>query len=132
MPAPGSADVADDDPVVAAVVEGLEASEVTFALLFGTRATGQATEHSDVDVAVWSHKPIDLWELQGSLPDGVDLVDLRHAPDGLTGRISITGKILIDRDPPARVRWLADTRKRYLDEAPRRARFRRDFADAHG
>ena len=32
----------------------------------------------------------------------------------------------------ARIRWQADTRKRYLDEAIRREQFRRDFVRAHG
>ena len=38
------------------------------------------------------------------------------------------GVLLFDDDPPARVHWQADTRKRYLDEKPRRERADSDFA----
>jgi predicted nucleotidyltransferase len=105
---------------------------VRFALLFGSHADGTAAAGSDVDLAVWSELPLDLWALAGSLPDVVDLVDLRHAPEGLAGRIALTGRVVLDDDPVRRVRWVADTRKRYLDEAFRRERFRRDFVRAHG
>jgi hypothetical protein len=44
----------------------------------------------------------------------------------------MTGVVVLDDDPSARIRWQADTRKRHLDEAFRRERFRRDFVQAHG
>jgi predicted nucleotidyltransferase len=105
---------------------------VRFALVFGSHADGTAAEASDVDLAVWAESPIDLWALAGALPDIVDLVDLRRAPEGLAGRIALTGRVVLDDDPVRRVRWVADTRKRHLDEAFRRDRFRRDFVRAHG
>lgn len=105
---------------------------VVFALLFGSHVSGHVRETSDVDLAVWSPSPIDLWGLRAALPDEVDLLDLTTAPDGLTGRVAMTGVVVLDDDPPVRIRWQADTRKRHLDEAFRRERFRRDFARAHG
>jgi predicted nucleotidyltransferase len=104
---------------------------VVFALLFGSHATGQAIEGSDVDVAVWAGKPVDTWALRGALPAEVDLVDLAGAPDGLAGRIALTGLVVLDDDPRARIRWQADSRKRHLDEAFRRDQFRADFVAAH-
>ncbi len=62
----------------------------------------------------------------------IDLVDLRRAPEWLAGRIAVTGELVLDDDPVRRVRWQAETRKRYLDEAPRREAFRRGFVRAHG
>jgi hypothetical protein len=60
------------------------------------------------------------------LPIGVDLVVLDSAPLWLAGRIAQEGRVLFDDDPPARVRWQADTRLRYLDEIPAiRERYRR-------
>jgi uncharacterized protein len=94
---------------------------VGFALVFGSHAGGTAIDGSDVDLAVWAEQPLDLWSLSGSLPDVVDLVDLRQAPEGLAGRIALHGRVVLDDDPVRRVRWVADTRKRYLDEAFRRA-----------
>lgn len=114
-----------------AVRRTLRAHGVGFALLFGSHASGTARPGSDVDVAVWSDQPIDRWRLDGALPDAVDLLDLTSAPDGLVGRVAMTGLVVLDDDPPARVRWQADRRKRYLDEAFRRRQFRRDFVRAH-
>jgi hypothetical protein len=50
----------------------------------------------------------------------------------LAGRVAMTGVVVLDDDPSARIRWQADTRKRHLDEAFSRERFRRDFVQAHG
>jgi predicted nucleotidyltransferase len=105
---------------------------VRFALVHGSQASGTAGPASDVDLGVWAETPVDLWALAGDLPEVVDLVDLRRAPEGLAGRIALTGVVVLDDDPAGRVRWQADTRKRYLDEAPRREAFRRDFVRAHG
>lgn len=105
---------------------------VAFALVFGSWARGEATSGSDVDVAVWGREPLDLWALAGALPSSLDLLDLRTAPEGLTGRVALTGVLVLDDDPAARVRWQADTRKRHLDEEPRRRQFGRDFVAAHG
>jgi predicted nucleotidyltransferase len=105
---------------------------VGFALVFGSHATGHAHEGSDVDLAVWAPGPIDDWRLRGALGEVVDLLDLTGAPDGLAGRVAMTGVVVLDDDPPRRIRWQADTRKRHLDEAFRRDRFRRDFVASHG
>ena len=105
---------------------------VRFALIFGSHAEGTARQGSDVDLAVWADEDCDEWALRGELPDTVDLVDLRRAPEGLAGRIALTGQVILDDDAVQRVRWQADTRKRYLDEAFRREQFRRDFTRAHG
>lgn len=110
----------------------LEQTGVDFALLFGSHADGTARADSDVDVAFWGPAGVDEWDLRKRLPGAVDLVDLRRAPEYLAGRIAMTGIVIVDADPAARVRWQAETRKRYLDEEFRRRQFRRDFARAHG
>ncbi|MDN5860805.1 MAG: nucleotidyltransferase domain-containing protein [Pseudonocardia sp.] len=115
-----------------AVVRTLRAHGVVFALVFGSHATGTARPESDVDLAVWPGGDLDEWRLDGELPDVVDLLDLRSAPEGLAGRVALTGVVVLDDDPPARIRWQADTRKRHLDEAYRRDRFLADFVRAHG
>lgn len=123
----------EDLPIdVAAVRDVLRGHGVVFALLFGSRAEGRARGDSDVDLGVWAPGELDEWRLRGELGDTVDLLDLRRAPDGLAGRVAMTGLVLLDDDPPTRIRWQADTRKRHLDELPRRERFRQDFARSHG
>lgn len=126
-------DVPVDVPVdLAAVREVLRDHGVVFALVFGSHAEGRARPDSDVDLAVWAPGGLDEWRLRGELGDAVDLLDLRRAADGLAGRVAMTGVVLLDDDPPTRIRWVADTRKRHLDELPRRERFRADFVRAHG
>lgn len=105
---------------------------VAFALVFGSVAEGRATDRSDIDLAVWGPTRIDRWKLAADLPATIDLTLVDEAPDWLAGRIAMTGVVVLDDDPAARVRWQAQTRKRYLDEAPRRQAFQRDFARAHG
>lgn len=114
-----------------AVRRTLRAHGVVFALLFGSHATGPGHIGSDVDLAVWAHDTVDEWQLVGALPDAVDLLDLAHAPEALVGRVAVTGLVVLDDDPPTRIRWQAAARKRYLDEAGRRRRFRQDFVRAH-
>lgn len=105
---------------------------VVFALVFGSYASGSEHDGSDVDLAGWAEEPIDDWALRGSLPDVVDFLDLTRAPEGLAGRVAMTGVVILDDDPSRRIRWQADTRKRFLDESFRRDRFRQDFVRAHG
>lgn len=117
-------------------IDGLRAvlrdHDITFALVFGSHADGTANGQSDVDLGVWSATSFDRWGLEGDLPDDIDLVDLSRAPEGLAGRVAMTGVVVLDDDPATRIRWQADTRKRHLDESFRRDRFRRDFVRAHG
>lgn len=105
---------------------------IAFAVVFGSHSEGRARAESDVDLAVWSPGTIDEWRLRSELPEPIDLVNIHGAPEGLAGRIALTGVVVLDDDPPRRIRWQAQTRKRYLDEAGRRERFRRDFVAAHG
>ena len=66
-------------------------------MLHGSRVAGTHRPDSDLDVAAW-------W----------------------AGRIALHGVMLHDDDPPARVRWVATTRKIYSDEQPRMLRSHRD------
>jgi hypothetical protein len=112
-----------------AVTAVLREAGASFALVFGSRARGDARPDSDLDVAAWwpGESPAP-WKV--SLPDGVDLVVLGGAPLELAGRIALDGQILFDDDPPARVRWVANTRKIWLDERPRFERAHREFLEA--
>jgi len=101
-----------------AVIEALRQADARFAFVHGSRAEGSpARPDSDLDVgAWWAGSPPAAWEVP--LPAYVDLVVLNDAPLWLAGRIAQYGVLLFDDDPPARVRWQADTRLQYLDEIP--------------
>ena len=100
-----------------AVVAGLRTSGAKFAFVHGSRATGNAWPHSDLDVGAWWGGAAPApWDV--SLPPHVDLVVLDDAPLWLAGRIALHGRLLFDDAPPERVAWQADTRLIYLDELP--------------
>jgi uncharacterized protein len=111
------------------VVERLRAAGAAFALLFGSRARGDHRPDSDLDVGAWSPTaPPNSWEVD--LPAAVDPVVLNTVPLELAGRIALEGEILFDDDPPARVEWVATTRKIWLDERYRFERAHREFREA--
>lgn len=118
-----------DAALLAEVAAALRAADARFALLHGSRVSGGARPDSDVDVAAWWEGPAPA-SFEVDLPTGVDLVVLNAAPLELAGRIAVHGQLLYDDDPPARVRWVATTRKIYSDELPRIQRSHREFAQA--
>ncbi len=114
----------------AAIIARLRAAGASFALLFGSRARGDNRDHSDVDIAAWwPADPPNSWDVL--LPDFVDLVVLSHSiPLELAGRIALEGVVLFEDVPSERVRWVAETRKIWLDERPRFERAHREFLEA--
>ncbi|MEV1294378.1 nucleotidyltransferase domain-containing protein [Pseudonocardia sp. NPDC049635] len=113
-----------------AAVAALRSAGARFALVHGSRAPGGSPRPgSDLDVAAWwAADPPAPFEVD--LPAGVDLLVLNDAPLELAGRVALHGRLLFDDDPPARVRWVATTRKIYSDELPRITRAHREFLDA--
>lgn len=121
--------MSESDPRAAEVVASLRAAGAQFALIFGSRARGDAHAFSDLDVAAWwPHDAPRAWEVD--VPDGVDLVDVDQVPLELAGRIACEGIVLLDDNPSERVRWVATTRKIWLDERDRFARSHREFLEA--
>lgn len=99
------------------VVASLRDAGAAFGYVHGSRATGEQTPDSDLDVAAYFGEPVpSSWQVR--LPAGVDLLVLDTAPLYLAGRVALLGRLLFDDDPPARVAWEADTRTIYLDERP--------------
>jgi predicted nucleotidyltransferase len=112
-----------------AIRAALRSAGARFAFLHGSRVSASARTDSDLDVAAWFAGDVAPWEVP--LPSGVDLLTLNHAPMELAGRIALHGELLFDDDPPARVRWQADTRLRYLDERSRQEMVNRTFKESH-
>ncbi|ALE85976.1 nucleotidyltransferase domain-containing protein [Pseudonocardia sp. HH130629-09] len=126
-----------DEPALRAEAAAvLRSRGARFGFVHGSRAVGgRARESSDLDVAAWwAVAPPAAFDLD--LPSGVDLLVLNSAPLELAGRVAMHGELLFDDDPPARVRWVATTRKIYADELPRITRAHREFLEnvrsAHG
>ena len=65
------------------------------------------------------------------LPPDVDLLVLDGAPLELAGRVAVSGILLFDDDPPARVEWQASTRLVYFDEEWRQEWITATFLEAH-
>ncbi|GAA1830627.1 hypothetical protein GCM10009772_05470 [Pseudonocardia alni subsp. carboxydivorans] len=108
----------------------LRGAGARFAFVHGSRAAGgRPRAVSDLDVAAWWPGAAPA-SFEVDLPDDVDLLVLNSAPLELAGRVAMDGELLLDDDPPARVRWVATTRKIYTDELPRITRAHREFLDA--
>jgi hypothetical protein len=107
---------------------------VVCAYLFGSEARGEARAGSDVDVAVLYEPapaarldagPLDLeGQLERALGRPVQLVVLNAAPADLVHRVLRDGRVLLDRDRAARIRFEVARRNEYFDLAPIRQRFR--------
>ncbi len=111
---------------------------VVTAYLFGSRATGRARADSDIDLAVDWDPELDadarmsaedalragLADALGALGERIDLVDLRRAGATLGFRVIRDGKLILSRDPRAKVSLEARIARRYDDEAPYRRLFR--------
>lgn len=117
------------EEILALTAQELRRAGARFAFVHGSRATGTARPDSDIDVAAWwpAAAPPAFEVL---LPTGVDLLVLNDAPLELAGRVAQHGVPLFDDDPPARVRWLATTRKVYADERYRLRRSDLEFVEA--
>jgi hypothetical protein len=101
--------------------------DVSMAYLFGSQAQGRAHPLSDVDVGVLLADQLTPAEqsrarlrLVGELMallrrDDVDLVILNQAPLLLRHRVLRDGRLLFARDDRERIRFAAETYRRYLD-----------------
>ena len=117
------------DDRAAATVQALREAGALFALIIGSRARGTARPDSDLDVAaLWAGQPPAPWDID--LPEGVDLVILNDAPLEMAGTAALEGRMLFEDDPRARVRWVAQTRRIWLDERPRFERAHSEFLAA--
>ncbi|SHF18891.1 Predicted nucleotidyltransferase [Desulfacinum infernum DSM 9756] len=97
--------------------------EVTAVYVFGSTATGRATDKSDVDLAVLLHPdPGPAFDLLGFgveaekvLGKSVDVVVLNRAGEHLKYLVRRDGILIYDRDPQARRRFDRWSRKAYQD-----------------
>jgi predicted nucleotidyltransferase len=108
---------------------------VVAAYVFGSVARGEADEASDVDLAVLledgSEPTLDglglglAGELEQCLGVVFDVVVLDRAPVDLVHRVLRDGLLVLDRDPPRRIRFEMRARREYLDLLPVLRRYRR-------
>lgn len=120
---------------LARLAKALDRDGVVSASLFGSQASGQAGPLSDIDIAVWVDPSAEPGlDLQLALIDAaasalgtseVDVVILNDAPPLLRHRAIRSQRVLVDRDPAARVRLEAQALVEYLDTAPLRAELAR-------
>jgi hypothetical protein len=110
-----------------------EGESVLAAYLFGSTARGTAREHSDIDVAVLlADAPHTLRErfglesrLEERLRRPVQVVILNDAPPDLVHRVLRDGRLLLESDKAARVRFEVSARNAYFDVLPALERYRR-------
>jgi predicted nucleotidyltransferase len=112
-----------------------EPPDVVAAYLFGSWARGTAGSHSDVDVGVLyapappptlAGLPLDLQDrIERRLRRPAQVVVLNTAPAALVHRVLRDGRLLLDRDRAARIRFEVRARNEYFDLQPIAARYRR-------
>jgi uncharacterized protein len=104
---------------------------IAYALMFGSRARGRASNTSDLDIAVGLEPGIsmsaqELGELIADLERDsgqvVDLILLHEAPPALAYRIFADGQLLAERNHDAFVARKVRAILEYLDFAPFEAR----------
>jgi uncharacterized protein len=98
-----------EDPVVEPLRKALsDRREVRLALLFGSRARGQARPDSDADVAVLGEN-LDLLDLAADLSDAakveVDVVDIRDPGYPLLNALLRDGVVLREGERGAAASW---------------------------
>jgi len=108
--------------------------------LFGSAARGEAGPKSDVDVGVlFATDPPATLEapqfameaaLERLLGTPVQVVSLNRAPADLVHRVLRDGRLVLDRDRAARIRFEVRSRNEYFDLAPIRRLYRRYPAPA--
>ncbi len=103
--------------------------------LFGSLARGEGRADSDVDVGVLFEttpparldSPVQTIEgdLERLLRCLVQVVALNRAPADLVHRVLRDGRLVLDRDRAARIRFEVRSRNEYFDLAPIRRLYRR-------
>jgi hypothetical protein len=112
------------------------------AYLFGSVARGEAGPGSDVDVGVLfaaeppatldsPHFAIEV-DLERLLGRPVQVIALNRASADLVHRVLRDGRLVLDRDRAARIRFEVRSRNQYFDMAPIRRLYRRYPAPAAG
>jgi len=105
------------------------------AYLFGSVARGTDSSRSDVDVGILLRMAPDgdlndlRFELEGilerALGQRTQVVVLNNAPPDLLHRVLCDGRLLVERDRAARIRFEVRARNEYFDLLPILNRYRR-------
>lgn len=115
--------------------------EIRLAYLFGSQASGRVGPLSDIDVAVLVDPKLTERDRHSAVKqafvklvralhtDEIDLVDLGKAPPSLINSIVSKGKIILDRDPSLRIRFVRDSILNYLDTKPLREELSRGLTN---
>ncbi len=111
------------------------------AYFFGSGARGTLSATSDIDIGILLNTKTEgrlqdlRFSLEGQLESAlgrrVQVVDLHQAPVDLIHRVLRDGRLLLDRDRSARIRFEVQARNTYFDILPTLNRYRkRDRAQA--
>ena len=99
-------------------------TNVRFAYLFGSAATGRVTPRSDVDIAIYVAPPAEGHAARLSVAraaarhlstDAIDVVLLNTAPLSVSGRVLGSRRVILDRDPHARHAYESLTLRKFHD-----------------
>ncbi len=130
---PGPQSASEIESIVRAFFEA-GPGDATAVYLFGSMARGTARASSDVDLAVlYRDAPSRVLgavpqrqeaALESALRRPVQVIVLNTAPPDLVHRVLRDGRLLLDRDPAARVSFEVQARNAYFDMEPIRNLYR--------
>jgi len=110
-------------------------AEIVCAYLFGSTARGEASDDSDIDLAILLRQPPDgrLTDISFTLEGQIEretgcpaqVVVLNEAPPDLVRRVLRDGMVMVDRDPSARLQFEVHARNQYFDLLPTLQLYRR-------
>jgi hypothetical protein len=125
---------ADFERLEREIVQSVPAEAIAV-YLYGSQARGTASPGSDIDLGVLLRAvpAPSLRSVARMLEDSVEralkipveVVVLNAAPADLVHRVLRDGKLLLDRDRRARIRFEVQSRNEYFDLAPLRRLYRR-------
>lgn len=99
-------------------------SNIIFAYLFGGLAKGAKSALSDIDIAVYIRDTSAIAEYKLNLflklsdilhTSEIDIVILNTAPESIAGRVLLSKKLLVDKEPYTRHIYESVTLRKYYD-----------------
>lgn len=104
------------------IINSLKDFSPEFIYIFGSFASGQATENSDIDIAFYSYETLDKYrvfkkaqELSSKLKKEIDLIDLKESTTVFQNQVIEKGVVIFENNSTERDKFELLVMKKYLE-----------------